>query len=42
VAAGQTTIDGSTVAFRDQADTKDRVTATMTGSERTTVALDAA
>jgi hypothetical protein len=29
------------VTFRDQADTKDRVSATMTGSDRTTVVLDA-
>jgi hypothetical protein len=42
VAAGKTDIVGTTVTFRDQADTKDRVTATMTGSERTTVAIDAA
>ena len=42
VAAGKTTIDGSTVAFRDQADTTNRVLAEMTGSERTIVTLDAA
>ena len=41
VAAGKTTIDGTTVAFRDQADTTDRVLAEMTGSERTTVTIDA-
>lgn len=43
VAAGKTDIDATgpvVVTFRDQADTKDRVTATMTGSERTTVVLD--
>lgn len=28
------------VTFRDQADTTDRVTATMSGSERTAVVLD--
>lgn len=41
VAAGKTDIDTSgpnpIVTFRDLADTKNRVTATMTGSERTTV-----
>jgi hypothetical protein len=41
VAAGKTDIDTSgpnpIVRFRDLNDTKDRVTATMTGSERTTV-----
>jgi hypothetical protein len=42
VAAGKTTISGSDVAFRDVADTKDRVAASMTGSERTTVTLDGA
>ena len=40
VAAGKTGISGSTVTFRDQADTLDRVTAEMTGSERTTITLD--
>lgn len=45
VAAGRTVItdngDGTaTVAFRDQANTTDRVEATMDGSERTTVTLD--
>lgn len=40
VAAGETTIDGSVVTFRDAADTKDRVTAVMDGSERTSVTLD--
>lgn len=45
VAAGKTDIDISgpnpIVTFRDLNDTKDRVTATMTGSERTTVVKDA-
>lgn len=40
VAAGKTDIVGTTVTFRDVDDTKDRVTATMTGSERTTIVLD--
>ena len=40
VQAGKTEIDGTTVKFRDVADAKDRVTASMTGSERTTVTLD--
>ncbi len=44
VAAGKTDIDTSgpnpIVRFRDLNDTKDRVTATMTGSERTTVTKD--
>lgn len=40
VQAGKTDITGSTVTFRDVADTKDRVTATMTGSERTAITLD--
>lgn len=40
VAAGKTTISGSDVYFRDQADTKNRVHAAMSGSERTTVTLD--
>lgn len=43
VAVGKTDIDTSgpvVVKFRDTADTVDRVTATMTGSERTTVVLD--
>lgn len=41
VQVGKTDITGSTVTFRDTADTKDRVVANMTGSERTTVTLDA-
>lgn len=41
VAAGKTDISGTTVTFRDQADTKNRVTAEMTGSERTTVVVNA-
>ena len=44
VAAGKTDIDTSganpIVTFRDVNDTTDRVTATMTGSERTTVVID--
>lgn len=45
VAAGQTTIvdnggGTATVTFRDLGDTKDRVVAEMTGSERTSVVLD--
>jgi len=44
VAAGKTDIDTSganpVVKFRDVNDTKDRITATMTGSERTTVTKD--
>lgn len=45
VAAGKTTITDlgggdAEVVFRDQADTKDRVFAEMTGSERTNVVLD--
>lgn len=40
VLAGKTDITGSTVTFRDVADTKARLTANMTGSERTTVTLD--
>jgi hypothetical protein len=38
----QVHITGSTVTFRDVADTKDRITATMTGSERTAVTRDPA
>ena len=45
VAVGKTEIDTSgidpVVTFRDLDDTKDRVTATMLGSERATVVLDA-
>lgn len=45
VAAGKTAITDlggglATVKFRDTNDTKDRLTASMTGSERTTVTLD--
>lgn len=40
VMAGKTSISGSTATFRDINDTKDRVIATMTGSERTTVTKD--
>jgi hypothetical protein len=39
VAAGKTDIDGTDVTFRDINDTADRVFASMTGSERTTVTL---
>lgn len=42
VQAGKSDITGSTVTFRDVGDTKNRVSATMTGSERTTVTLDGA
>lgn len=46
IATGKTDINNlgggnATVAFRDINDTKDRVTANMTGSERTSVTLDA-
>lgn len=37
---GKTIIDGTTVKFRDIADSKDRITATMVGSERNTVTID--
>jgi len=37
VAAGKTTIVSNVATFRDVNDTKDRVVATMTGSQRTTV-----
>lgn len=40
IAAGKTSIDGSTVTFRDINDTKDRAVGEMTGSERTDVTLD--
>ena len=40
VLAGKTNIVGSTAKFRDVNDTTDRVTAVMTGSERTTVTLN--
>jgi hypothetical protein len=45
VAAGETIIDDlggglATITFRDLADTKDRVVADMTDSERTSIALD--
>jgi len=40
ILAGKTDINGTTVKFRDTADRKDRVTAEMTGSKRTTVTLD--
>lgn len=40
VAAGRTDIAGNVVTFRDQANTKDRITATMSGSERSNVVND--
>ncbi|MBL8756330.1 MAG: hypothetical protein JNK15_23755 [Planctomycetes bacterium] len=40
IAAGKTDITGSTVTFRDLNDIADRVVAAMTGSERTSVAID--
>ena len=45
VAAGKTDITpdglgGATVVFRDVNDTRDTVTAVMTGSERTSITLD--
>jgi hypothetical protein len=40
VLVGKTSISGSTVTFRDINDTKDRVVAEMTNSERTTVTKD--
>lgn len=40
VAAGKKTVDGGTVTFRDIADTKDRVTGTVSGSNRTGVTLE--
>ncbi len=40
VLAGKTNITGSTATFRNLQDTKDRVEATMTGSERTTINYD--
>jgi len=41
VAAGKTTIAANVATFRDVNDTKDRVVATMTGSQRITVVKDA-
>lgn len=40
VAAGKTDITGTTVTFRDLGDTKDRIVASMSGSERSTVTID--
>lgn len=40
VLAGKTDITGTTVTFRDIADTKNRLTVTMSGSERASVILD--
>jgi hypothetical protein len=42
VAAGKTDINGTTVTFRNVADDANRVTATMTGSERTSITLNGA
>jgi hypothetical protein len=39
-AAGKRTRTGNTVAFRDVADTKDRITGTLSGQNRTSVTLD--
>jgi hypothetical protein len=41
VLAGKTGISGSTVTFRNTTDTVTRVTATMSGRERTSVTIDA-
>lgn len=40
VAAGKSSVVGSTVKFRDQADSVDRVAATMSGSERANITLN--
>jgi hypothetical protein len=40
VLAGKTSIAGAVATFRNVGDTKDRVTATMTGSQRTTMVVD--
>jgi hypothetical protein len=40
VLAGKTSIAGAVATFRNVGDTKDRVTATMTGSQRTSVTVD--
>lgn len=40
VLAGKTSIVGSVTTFRNVGDSKDRVTATMTGSQRTTMVVD--
>lgn len=40
IAVGKTTITGSTVTFRDLADSKNRVVAVMDGSERDSITLD--
>lgn len=40
VLAGKSTIADGVVSFRDVADTKNRVAATMTGSERASIVLD--
>lgn len=40
VLAGKTSIAGTVATFRNVGDTKDRVTATMTGSQRTTMVVD--
>lgn len=38
--AGKTSIAANVAAFRNVGDTKDRITATMTGSQRTTMVID--
>lgn len=40
VLAGKSNIDDEVVTFRDVADTKNRVSATMAGSERIAITLD--
>ena len=40
VAVGKTSVAGSTFTFRDTTDATDRVVATVTSSERTSVTLD--
>ena len=40
VMAGKTSIAGSTVTFRNNEDTLDRVVATMTDSERTAITIN--
>ena len=41
VMTGKSTVSGNTITFRDNADSKNRVTATMSGRNRTAVTLDA-
>jgi hypothetical protein len=40
VMAGKSSVEGSTITFRDSTDTVDRVTATMDGDKRTNIDLD--